>query len=166
MKYSDRHNLGFWILFGVVISTPFLLMISISERVADEVFHIHQIGLFLEGEMRVSAAVTVIPTFHFVVATIAEFLQSSTDQSLRLISFAIAILVCPVYLDLVRHLHGSSRIARVRTLQLVLLPILLPLFFLVYTDTWSLLLVILGIHLCLGDRSYSSGLSSTKCFVA
>jgi alpha-1,2-glucosyltransferase len=160
MKTTYKTDALFWSLIAGCFAVPALLLLVFPLRMADEGYHLYQINLFLSGEFGVDAAITMIPTYHLVIARIATLLGLESDVQIRLISFSVALTLCFAFMSLVRSARDEDSISNyLGTSQFILFPILFPFFFFVYTDTWALLFVILGF-----DRLYRQQLLLSALF--
>ncbi len=105
----------------------------------DENPHGDQIYLFFTGRFEHQPMLTTFATYHFVVAYIAKFSGAFSVDKLRLISTIISLPLVLAAFWYVNRLVGEPRAAFMRSLQVFLLPILLPYLFLFYTDGFALL---------------------------
>lgn len=115
--------------------------------IADEVHHFGQMEMFAKGRFALDPMLTQLPGYHLIVASVMRFLGQYSLQAARIISFAFNLLSLPLFYALARTLKMRPAEAETRTLQYVFLPILFPLFFLLYTDGFSLLAVLLAVLL-------------------
>lgn len=118
-----------------------LLAMRHREAITDELNHYAQIALFRRGEFRVfTAYLTTIPGYHVIVAAILWVFGADSLNAARLVNAAFALVGITGFHALRRTLWpGTETLA---TAQLLVLPILVPLFFLVYTDMLALALLL------------------------
>lgn len=106
----------------------------------DEVNHYPQIVLFLRGDFRALLDLTTIPGYHAAVAALLWLCGAGSLDAARLVNAGFGLVVAAGFHALRRQLWpGSETIA---TAQLLVLPILVPLFFIVYTDVFALALLV------------------------
>ncbi|MEO6687661.1 MAG: hypothetical protein ABIS07_15570, partial [Dokdonella sp.] len=124
----------------------------------DEVYHYAQIQLFLHGEWRVlDQYLTTIPGYHAVVALTLRVVGLESLGAARAVNAAIGLVAAAGFLALRRRLWpGTESLA---TAQFLALPILAPLFFLVYTDVLALALILWAVVAMLADRHWWSALA-------
>ncbi|RYD15305.1 MAG: hypothetical protein EOP90_07870 [Lysobacteraceae bacterium] len=108
---------------------------------SDEVNHYPQIALFLRGDIRVLVDyLTTIPGYHALVAALMRVFGADGLDAARLVNAAFGLVAAGGFHALRRDAWpGTESIA---TAQLLVLPILVPLFFIVYTDVLALALVL------------------------
>jgi alpha-1,2-glucosyltransferase len=107
----------------------------------DEVYHYAQIHLFLQGDLRIlDRYLTTIPGYHAVVALLLRVTGQDSLGAARAANALLGLVAAAGFLALRRRLWpGTEALA---TAQFLVLPILAPLFFLVYTDVLALALVL------------------------
>jgi alpha-1,2-glucosyltransferase len=126
---------------------------------SDEVHHYRQIQLFLNGRWAVVDSLTTLPTYHALLAGLARALGASSLDALRLLTLVLSAGAIAVFREIARTV--SPRHADFRALQLLFLPILFPMLFLVYTDVLSLLCVGAAVLACLRRSFPLAGLLAT-----
>lgn len=131
-----------------------LLRLSDNAIVADERVHRLQIMTLLGGKLEILHKLTMLPGYHAVMALLAWGTDAQSASALRMLSALIGLPVIAIFHLIARQL--APRFAAVATLQFAFLPILFPLFFLVYTDAFSLLLVLLSVLLVLRHRRHAA----------
>ncbi|MGH8173821.1 MAG: hypothetical protein ACREPX_11795 [Rhodanobacteraceae bacterium] len=126
----------------------------------DELDHYSQIVLFRRGEFRVyTDYLTTIPGYNLLVAAILWIFRAESLDAARLVNAAFALIGVAGFHSLRRHLWpGTQTLA---TAQLLVLPILVPLFFLVYTDMLALALLVWATFATLKQRHWISALLLT-----
>ena len=132
------------LLCGVVLGVLFvaaLLAMRHRGTYTDELNHFAQIELFVHGEFRIfTRYLTTIPGYHAIVAAILWITGADSLNAARLVNAAFALIGIAAFHALRRRLWpGTETLA---TAQLIVLPILTPLFFLVYTDVFALALLV------------------------
>jgi len=116
-----------------------------SDMLADEGFHVSQAKAFFDGQYVILRGTAMVPGYHAVMALIERALGHHGVLLLRLLNW-LGSLLLPVLVWRLVALHASAEAAR-RTAQWFLMPLLFPLYFLVYTDAWALVAV-LATFLC------------------
>ena len=143
---------------GVVLGALFIAALAAMRHrgsYTDELDHFAQVQLFLRGEWRVIHTLTTIPGYEAVVAAILSLFGADSLKSARLVNAAFALVVVGAFHALRRRVWpGTETLA---TAQLLVLPILVPLFFLVYTDVFALALLLLATLATLASRHWISG---------
>src|SRR5262249_2473025 len=102
----------------------------------DEAAHAFQVGLFAHGRVEVIPELTVIPTYHAVLA-LAEWATGHHDFALLRFVNLLGSLLLPVFGSRLVAMYSPQEAGR-RTVQWFFMPLLFPFFFLVYTDVWTL----------------------------
>jgi alpha-1,2-glucosyltransferase len=123
---------------------------------SDETHHYSQISVFLEGGSRVIDSLTMFPTYHALLAGFARLLGASTLDAMRALSTLLSALLLIVTWRIARY-TAPEEVER-RTLQVLFMPLLFPLLFLVYTDVLSLLCVCAAVLLTLRRSFLAAGL--------
>jgi alpha-1,2-glucosyltransferase len=131
-------------ILGVVLGALFVAaLLAMRHRgvYTDELNHYAQIELFLRGELRVfTRYLTTIPGYHAIVAAILKLTGGESLDAARLVNAAFALIAAGGFFALRRSVWpGTETLA---TAQLLVLPILVPLFFLVYTDVLAIALLL------------------------
>lgn len=126
-----------------------LLRLHTNSIVADEGVHREQILTLAGGDLAIHYRLTMIPGYHAVVALLARLTYESLP-TLRILSALVSLPVIAVFYAIVRQL--APRFAAVATLQFAFLPLLFPYYFVLYTDAFSLLLVLSSVLLVLLRR--------------
>ena len=141
-----------WLVLGIVLTTAIAIHLLIIEHdlIADEGAHGSQLQSFGLGKWALVEGLTTIPGYHLVLAVLCLATGVETANGARLVSLAMSLPAILVFYRMARRFHPSQ--AEAATLQLYFLPILLPYLFLLYTDGFSLFLVLLSIHLVLCER--------------
>lgn len=144
---------------GVVLGVLFVAaLVAMRHRgtYTDELDHFAQIQLFLRGEWRAIGTLTTIPGYHALVAAILALVDADSLKAARLVNAAFALAAVGAFHSLRRRIWpGTETFA---TVQLVVLPILVPLFFLVYTDVLALALLLFATLATLASRHVISAL--------
>lgn len=114
-----------------------------ADRQADESFHTLQIKRIFRGDNRFVPELTNIPGYHYTLATMSKVTNPVIDYGkhpktkvLRIFQAVLSLLLPVAIFLIVRELRQKKQL----TLILVLVPIMFPLLFMVYTDILSLTL--------------------------
>lgn len=132
------------LLLGIVLGLLYTAALVASLAGAthgDELYHYAQIELFRRGDFRVlDTYLTTIPGYHAVVAMLLRGSGLDSLGAARAINALFGLVAAAGFHALRRRVWpGTETLA---TAQFLALPILAPLFFLVYTDTLALALVL------------------------
>ena len=142
---------------GIVLGILFVAaLVAMRHRgsYTDELDHFAQIELFLRGEWRVIHTLTTIPGYEAVVAAILSLFGADSLKAARLVNAAFALIAAGAFHALRRRIWpGTETLA---TTQFLVLPILVPLYFLVYTDVFALALLLLATLATLASRHWIS----------
>lgn len=109
----------------------------------DEHLHYAQISSFHHGDGSLNPRITTFPTYHWLVAQALAWAEAPIWQASRWVSAAsglLLVLVAAVAWGW--RLHGDARVAALRAALVVLMPVLLPYVFLIYTDPLGLAFVL------------------------
>lgn len=153
-RNRDRTRGADWLLgllLGILYVAAIVLMRSHPRMLTDEANHYPQIALFLRGDFRVLVDyLTTIPGYHALVAALMRVFHAESLDAARLVNAAFGLVAAGGFHALRRHTWpGTESIA---TSQLLVLPILVPLFFIVYTDVLALALVLWAVWATLRGR--------------
>ena len=130
----------------------------------DERAHWRQIELFVRRDWSMEPSITTLPGYHALIALAAWFMGNARLPSVRLVQFEIALATIVAFFFLARRRDPAW--ATPKTLQFVFLPLLFPLFFMIYTDVASLGFVLLTALAASAGRYPASGvLGLAACLV-
>jgi alpha-1,2-glucosyltransferase len=130
----------------------------------DEGFHYNQIIRILSGNWRVNPAISMLPTYHYLLAVPGKLYARAGDLPyIRFFAFCLNALSIIVFYQVAKSIELQS--AQLRTIQYCFLPILFPFFFLIYTDLFSLAFVLASFHFAREERYGYAGTASF-CAVA
>jgi len=122
-----------------------------SDPLADEGFHVSQAKAFFDGQLIILRGTAMVPGYHAVLALVERTFGHHGVVFLRSINL-LGSLLLPVLVWRLVALYTPAEAAR-RATQWFLMPLLFPLYFLVYTDAWALVAV-LTTFLCTLQRRY------------
>lgn len=147
---------------GVPLGVLYVLgILSFSGRLplTDEADHYAQIALFLRGRWEAWPALTTIPGYHAATASLMRIAGAGSLDAARWIGAAYGLIAIAGFHALRRSLWpGTETLA---TAQFAVLPILAPLFFLVYTDVLALALLLWAAWAAVAGRRWLSALLLT-----
>src|SRR5260370_1213118 len=116
------------------------LIVRDVELLGDEQHHYERIQAFRDGSVPAHPA-SCLHSYHAFVAFLSSLTDIDSIEGTRLLSLAAGLLCVPLAFEIVRRLDPEG--ASLTTAQFFFLPILLPFFFLLYTDSLGLLFVLL-----------------------
>lgn len=152
MQEISRKN-KYWIagLFLMIAVLTWLSIIFVGKSsYIDEPYHARQIQRFVKGNYDLVSQLTTIPGYHLTIAMVAKMLNTPGIKQLRLISLVFSLISIWVFFLLTKKLDAKNPL--LKTLQYVFLPISFLYFPLVYTDIFSLLLVITAFYFAISKR--------------
>lgn len=141
----------------VALVASFIWMKDVRLMV-DEEIHDRQIGYFLKGEYRIDEALTQVPGYHMLIALAATATGMGQGPILRWLTMLFAVGCIVVFYGCARAVDRQHTV--VRFLQCAMFPLLVPFYFLLYTDVASLCFVLLSFFLVLKQRPVLGGLAS------
>ena len=155
---------------GVSLAATFAVLVvaffvfADNEPQWDERAHWRQIELFVRRDWSMEPSITTLPGYHALMALAAWFMGTARLPSVRLVQFEIALCTILTFFLLARRKNAAH--ATLKTLQFVFLPILFPLFFMIYTDVASLLFVLLTALAASAGRYPAAGvLGLASCLI-
>lgn len=146
----------FWSAIGLAYGIGFVLMID-APLIADEGYHLPQISGFLAGNFEVSPHLTVLPIYHAIMAVVLSAMGAITVADARLANLLVSAISVWVFYRIAARLWPEERY--LLTARLAFLPILFPMHFVIYTDGWALLFVLLAVERCLDGKNWQSALA-------
>lgn len=150
----------YWVLGFLLVAL--LMWVSIiflgSSKYVDESDHIRQIHRFMNGNYHVMSSITTVPGYHAVIAIVASMFGNPSPEQIRLISLVFSLLSIRIFYLSAKKLGAKDPYTR--TLQYVFLPVSFVYFPLLYTDIFSLLLILAVLYFALSKRYTVSALFS------
>lgn len=165
LKIQSNHFRSFLILLLIgVITTTLMSVVLPLDTIADEVFHLAQITLFKASSDMIVPALTMPPTYHFLVGELSRILGVGTFSGIRIVSAGISFLA--VMLAWLYLVDQRSSFPFLRSVQLLFSPLLWPVYWILYTDIPSLITIILSLILLVNQRYFLSALACliSLCF--
>lgn len=142
-------------LFAVCIIGISFLRIRSQILIVDEGNHLDQIMRFVHGDTQFNQILMTVPGYHFVLALIIKSLGITALPDVRMVSFFINILILPVFYIILKTIKNPTPLFS--TVRYGFFPILFPFLFLIYTDIFSLLLILLAFYFVLKNKYMESG---------
>lgn len=144
--------MGLFLIVAVCMWSGIIFFGS-STKYADEDDHSRQIFRFMKGNYAMLSSITTIPGYHVTVATIAKIIGSSRNsQHIRLITLGLSMVSIRIFYLLAKKIKEED--AFLKTLQYIFFPVSFIYFPLIYTDIFSLLLVLAAFYSGI-SRKYS-----------
>ena len=158
MRIYDR------ILAGSLIIGLFLTFFLVIQKplYVDEITHFSAISNFCKSNYTYPPWLTTIPGYHFFGGLFGS-LTSCTESSIRFFNLLLSFVSIGVVFYLSKALGTKYR--KEKVLAFALLPILLPFFFLIYTDVMSLLFVLLTFYFSVKQNYLLGGVFGLLSFV-
>jgi alpha-1,2-glucosyltransferase len=122
-----------------------LVSLAHTGVMVDEHLHHAQIASFHHGDGSLHPRITTFATYHWLVAQALTWVEPPIWQAARWVSAAsglLLVLVAAVAWGW--RAHGDARVAALRAALVVLMPVLLPYVFLIYTDPLGLAFVLVA----------------------
>ena len=159
-KMAPMKRATFIILLLVSITFVFsFLLIKDNKLIVDETDHYPQIKRFINRDFTLDPELTTIPGYHLILALFASLLSLSSTSSIRFLSLLFSMFSVLTFFLFAKRIHPDSSL--IKTLHYCFFPILFPFFFLIYTDVFSLLLILLSSYTLLRRRYYLAGTIGT-----
>jgi len=157
---EPMHRSGEAWFLGISIGALYVVAIALSLSGAmrtDELYHYAQIHLFRHGDFRVlDFYLTTIPGYHAAVAALLWISGLDSLGAARAITAMFGLAAAAIFHVLRKRLYpGTESLA---TTQFLVLPVLAPFFFLVYTDVLALALVLAATLATLAHRHWVSAM--------
>jgi alpha-1,2-glucosyltransferase len=117
-----------------------LIGISFKGLIADELAHAEQVHRFVINDYTLVKGLTVIPGYHFIIAQVAKLFNVDSLMSFRTVT---ALLLFFILIPIFYYVSNRNII---KTWQFFLFPTMVTFYFLVYTDLFSLMFVLLAVY--------------------
>lgn len=155
---EPMHRSGEAWFLGISLGALYAVAIALSLSGAartDELYHYAQIHLFRHGDFRVlDFYLTTIPGYHAAVAALLWISGLDSLGAARAITAMFGLAAAAIFHATRKRLYpGTESLA---TAQFLVLPVLAPFFFLVYTDVLALALVLAATLATLARRHWLS----------
>lgn len=136
------------VLLGIVAGVA--IAVRMPSPVSDEWYYQDQIRMFHDGDWSLVPVITMIPGYHAAVGLITRLFGEYSNTTARMVNVAgsLPLLVLAWRLAERNYLDSGA----MRAAQTFFLPLLYPFFFLIYTETWSITLLVGMMLATLGGR--------------
>ena len=155
-NYVAMSGVQFALFAATILVFTFTLLLSLPHETADEGFHTPQIWAFFSGDYKIETSLTVLPVYHAIIAGVLKAVGHFSIPFARFVHLCISCLALPVFWHICTLLKHPDR--DTRTLQFLLMPIILPFFSLIYTDLPALLAILLTVLYTLKKNYAASAL--------
>ncbi len=150
------HKICYFLLAALTLLLLFIW--QPPHLIVDEFAHIKQIDEILSGRFEQLPNITTFIYFHGLYASLIELFNFSEKPDYRIISTGVSFLLAIniYWLSVTRHqcesIYSSTQL--VIALQLLMLPIALPYYTLVYTDIMALMFLLMGMTCLLREKHW------------
>lgn len=107
---------------------------------ADERYYAAQVRLFVLGRLELEPGITMLPGYHALLAALLAPFGEYSNLRARLANLTVGLALVPLAWALAR--RRWPREAPVKAAQTLLQPLAFPYLFLVYTEAWSLAVLV------------------------
>lgn len=141
-------------LYIVIVAFVYSLVLFFTNHRVDEGFHADQIIRVLNGN-ELNPLVTTLPGYHYLVAFFLKIFQSDSLLMMRIISAIISLSSLYFIYKIAEILQAEK--PNYLIAELFSNPIILPFFFLVYTDITALLMILICFYFNLKQKYLLAG---------
>lgn len=121
-----------------------------SQPIVDEGVHVPQIESFMRGSLDTQPNLAMIPGYHVVMAGLMSVTGFSSLGAMRGLSAIFGVIAALVFYFIRRRLGDADAFAS--AVMFYLFPLFFPYYFLVYTDIFSLTVVLLAVLSAINGR--------------
>ncbi|MFZ2654412.1 MAG: hypothetical protein WAX69_05810 [Victivallales bacterium] len=132
--------------------------------ILDEKDHYPQVRMFYDNNFKLYVETgdayprnATLPGFHLAAALFGKAIGCCSPDIIRIFNMLTGVLIALVAFLIAREMSGRN-MAAIRALQVFFLPVLFPFHFLIYTDSFSLLMVLVSFFTCLKRKYLLSAL--------
>ena len=148
-----------WSLYlAIVLILGLIRLFFTRDVIDDERLHVAQIDRFVHGDFTLASNLAMTPGYHAFMAFVTKLLGTTSLEAMRTVNVMISAVCIGTFALLLRQVHG--RVPAQRLIQFSFFPIILPYYFLVYTDIFSLLLVLTAMLLALRRQHFFAALAA------
>jgi len=159
-----KHKNKLILLLILIIFISAFFYIKDRDLAVDEPAHHEQITKFMNKDFTLINHLTTIPGYHAFFALLTSALHISPKvSSIRLLSSIFSLISIFIFYILSSKIEKDK--AKIKTLQYYFFPILFPFFFLIYTDVFSVLLVLISFYFLLKNKYDYAGLFGILSFL-
>lgn len=150
--------ISYFIIALIIISSlvSFTLISKQKSMLSDEPHNRLVIEGFVKNNYQNQGILTQTPGYHLFVAFIIKLTKMNNLIFMRFVSVIIGLFSALVVFNISKIINKKS--PRIKTLQFFFFPIIFPFFFLVYSDTLSLLLILMALYCLLLKKYKLSGI--------
>lgn len=152
------------LLLAVVFASLVRLALWQSQAIVDEGVHVPQIASFLRGSLDTEPNLAMIPGYHLVMAGVMRVGGISSLGAMRGVSAMFGIAAALVFYFIRRRLGDED--ALVSAALFFAFPLFYPYYFLVYTDIFSLTVVLLAVLSAVSGRHFLAACIMTLALAA
>jgi predicted membrane-bound mannosyltransferase len=145
-----RRNVAGLLLLVVLFACFVRLGVWQAQAIADEGVHVPQVTSFMSGSWETNPFLAMIPGYHVVMAGLMNAGGLSSIGAMRGVSAMFGLLAALVFYSIRRKLGDED--ALVSAALFFVFPLFYPYYFLVYTDIFSLTVVLLGVLSAISGR--------------
>ena len=153
-KTNNNALKGLIIFLILIIHILAFFFLNRNTLYSDEYIHYDQINRFLTGKLTLHPGLTIIPTFHIVIAFFGNIFSQSSITAIRFIVFILDSLSLFIFYLVAKTINSENSL--LKTLQFYFLPIIYPFFFIIYTDIFSLSLLLISTYYVLKNKNFLS----------
>ena len=157
MKHSKLYAA---IIFLVILFILALSFIYIRDKgiMGDEGSYYNQAQDFMKRNFKLNHDFSTLPGYPAFLAVWGSIFSVTSIAGMRMFNLILSVFSIFVFLLLTKKVNGE--LSLVRTIQYCFFPIIFPFFFLIYTDIFSLLLVLFAFYLLLKKKYDLAGIIS------
>lgn len=152
-KIKKKYKL--FIIVGFAFLISYLYLKDVIWRV-DEIHNYTQIEIFFNGDFRMNPPMTMIPGYHLFLSVFAVLFNNISYPFLRFLNVIISSISVLVFYLISRELDNKN--SYIKTLQFAFLPAIFSFVFLIYTESLSILLILLSFLFLIKKNYVLSGL--------
>lgn len=150
--------------FSILLNFIFgFLFIKDKPLFVDENTHYFQINKFFNGDFSVSPSLTTIPGYHYTIFLLSDIFGFYSMVSARFFSLIFSFISIIVFFALAKRM---SKDYTTKIFQYAFFPILFPFFFLIYTDFFSLVLILFALYFVFCESYEIAGIFGILSFFA
>lgn len=146
----------YFIVAVIVIFLCGYLLVKDINPIADEMAHYGQITDILENKNLFPNTCPYLPGYHWTIVGLCTLVQNSTGAVLRLLSSFLSLLCFMSFFATAKQIDKPSAVSK--SWLFLFSPILFPFFFLLYTDMYAMMFVLLALWFAFKQRLWLSGL--------
>jgi alpha-1,2-glucosyltransferase len=133
--------------------------------IVDEGNHYLQIQFVLDffkgKKFIINPVLAMLPGYHFVMAGFSYIVDNLSVTFIRFVSTIFSYISIIIFFLLLKSEKSYPQIPVIKLIQYAFFPLIFPFFFLIYTDSFSVLLILFSWLLVLNKRYYIGGIIAT-----